>query len=494
MNDLQPLDEQVEQLVEQQVWPAQQWAEEQLAMVDVGDQRRHDRLVQLLGCLAQRPGRSLPEQCEAPAALKAAYRLLSCAVLEAGDLVSSAAQATTQRLHNQPTGTVLLAVQDTTSLNFTNHHALEGRGPICNHGKTQGFHAHSTVVFGEQGLVHGLIDCEVYARDAARRPTRAAGARNREPMAQKEAQRWLRSLQHSAQLCGELPQVSAVINVADREADMYELFVEARRLNEHQGGRHHVLVRARHDRQLHDSQQRLWAHLQQQPAQLCWSIELPAAKGIHGVQQRRVEALWQSLTLAVPAHQKKYRGHDEPLQLSVVIVREPAPPEGCEALEWVLLTTWPVTDAAEVRRVVQWYARRWLIEVLHRIWKSGCKVEHRRLQQARAAQAMIVLDLLVAVMLLGLTTLARQDEHATTEGWLTPQQCGVLRQRFSPSKTFDTTPLSAAQAIRWIAQLVGYRGAPSSPPPGAETLWRGLVRLDDMTTGYHLAGAPKKCG
>lgn len=493
MDQEQPLCEELEQLLEQQSAPLCRWAGEQLAAVDLGDLRRNERLAQLLGAMAQRPGRSLPEQCEEPAAVKAAYRLLNCPGLESGEVITSAAQATLERLQNQAAAAVLLAVQDTTSLNFTSHHALAGRGPICNHGKTQGFHAHSTLVLGEQGLVHGILDCEIYARDAAKRQTCAAGARNREPMAQKETQRWLRSLQHSAQLCSLLPQAAAIVNVADREADMYELFLQARALNRQHAGRHHVLVRARHDRQLHDSNHRLWEHLLQQPAQLCWTIELPPAKGLHGVQERRVEALWQSLSLAVPAHQKKYRGHDEPLQLTVLIVREPAPPKGSKPLEWVLLTTWPITNAAEARRVVQWYARRWLIEVMHRIWKSGCNVEHRRFQQARAAQVMIVLDLLTAVMLLSLTTLARHDAQATTEGWLSPHQCAVLRQRFGRSAIPDESSLLASQAVRWIAQLAGYRGAPSSPPPGAETLWRGLIRLDDMATGWLLASA-NKCG
>ncbi len=52
---------------------------------------------------------------------------------------------------------MLLAVQDTTTLNFTSHEALEGRGPIGRGDKTQGFHAHSTLLLGEEVLVHGLL-------------------------------------------------------------------------------------------------------------------------------------------------------------------------------------------------------------------------------------------------------------------------------------------------------------------------------------------------
>jgi hypothetical protein len=479
--------------------PLEHWAGEVLALVDTGDQRRHDRLVEVLLAVAQRPGRSLPEQCEDPAALKAAYRLLGSQSLLADEILKSAAQSSVSRLRRQAQGEILLAVQDTTTLNFSTHAAMEGRGPIGNSGnssKVTGFHAHTTLLLGEKDVVHGLLECEVYARDQAAQQQRKKGERNRQPAAEKESQRWVRSLHHSAQLCAQLPHLGGVINIADREADMYEWLVEAKRLNLEHEGRFHVLVRAQHDRVLQDTETRLWAHLQEQPAQVCWSLQLPAAKGIHGRQERHVEALWQKVTLAAPAHQKKYQGHEEPVAVEVIIVREPAPPPGAQPLEWVLLTSWPIASVQEAQRVVGWYARRWQIEVMHRVWKSGCKVEQRRFQQMRAAQVMMVLDLLSAVMLMGLVGLSRHDPEANAQEWLSAQQCAVLSRHFErQAKGIGIgKPLTIGQSVRWIAQLGGHRGAPSSPPPGADTLWRGMIRLKDMTLGWIMASTADKCG
>jgi Transposase DNA-binding len=470
---------------------SEEWAAAQLGGVDCGDARRGARLVRLLGAMMQHPGQSLPQQCGQEAPLKAAYRLPACEALQPGQIVQSSAGATLQDLQQRVLPGVLLAVQDTTTLNFTSHEALEGRGPIGRGDKTQGFHAHSTLLLGEEALVHGLLECEVYARDATAQRGRKPGERNRQGASPKESQRWMRSLRQSAQLCGLLPQAEAIVNVADREAEMYELFLEAEQLRHEHADRLHLLVRAQHDRQIQGADQRLWEHLAQQPAQLCWELQLPAPKGIHGMQRRQVQAVWQQVSFAVPAHQQKYQGHEQPVSLSVIMVREPAPPPGQQALEWVLLSTWPVCDAQQARRVVGWYARRWQIEVMHRVWKSGCAVEKRQLQEVRATQVMIVLDLLTAVRLLSLLSSARHQPQAGAQGWLTPAQQTVLRARFAPTTHLT---LTMEQAVRWIAQLGGHGTAPSRPPPGAQTLWRGLVRLQDITEGWLLSQSQQRCG
>src|SRR5882757_1992505 len=97
------------------------WAAAQLGAVDCGDARRGARLVKLLGALLRHPGQSLPQQCGQEAPLKAAYRLLECAALQPGPIVQSAAGATLQDLQQRALPEVLLAVQDTTTLNFTSH-------------------------------------------------------------------------------------------------------------------------------------------------------------------------------------------------------------------------------------------------------------------------------------------------------------------------------------------------------------------------------------
>src|SRR5215212_7798161 len=93
------------------------WAGAQLSSLDLGDERRHKRVIQMLGNMAQRPGQSLPQQCKQSAALKAAYRLLDCPALLAEDISASGGAATIAMLQQRQIAEVLLAVQDTTTLN-----------------------------------------------------------------------------------------------------------------------------------------------------------------------------------------------------------------------------------------------------------------------------------------------------------------------------------------------------------------------------------------
>ncbi len=249
-----------------------------LARIDLGDKRRNQRLARLLSDLLQRPGKALPEQCGSHAPLKAAYRLLNTPGLCHEHILHSSAAFTLEQIQaRQPTG-MLLCIQDTTTLDFSSHHAQQGRGPICDKASTQGYFAHSTLLMSPQGIVHGMLQCEVYARDASKQKARKPGERDRQSSRQKESHRWLRSFEHSAQLCEQLPSLAGIVNIADREADMYELFMHAKQLRHDTGGKAHLLVRAQHNRQIEGQAQRLWAHLREQPPWQAGACSCPHAK------------------------------------------------------------------------------------------------------------------------------------------------------------------------------------------------------------------------
>ena len=54
----------------------------------------------------------------------------------------------------------------------------------------------------------------------------------------------------------------------------------------------------------------------------------------------------------------------------------------------------PVTGLADAIERVQWYVRRWGIEVFHRILKSGCQIEDRQFGTADRLEACLVLGVL----------------------------------------------------------------------------------------------------
>jgi hypothetical protein len=73
--------------------------------------------------------------------LKAADRFFSNDAIEPQDVLHSHIEATYSRLCQAP---LVLAVQDTTEIDWTGHPATQGLGPL-GHTACQGLHVHSTL-------------------------------------------------------------------------------------------------------------------------------------------------------------------------------------------------------------------------------------------------------------------------------------------------------------------------------------------------------------
>ena len=116
------------------------WAVNEFADAELGDVRRTKRLVELAHVLAQHPTAALPEACGDGAMLKAAYRFFSNDDIDPQDVLSSHIESTYSRLDKVP---LVLAVQDTTEVDWTGHPATTGLGPL-GHTACQGLHVHST--------------------------------------------------------------------------------------------------------------------------------------------------------------------------------------------------------------------------------------------------------------------------------------------------------------------------------------------------------------
>ena len=74
---------------------------------------------------------------------------------------------------------------------------------------------------------------------------------------------------------------------------------------------------------------------------------------------------WQPTALPCPGA--------EPIELFIVHAREEQPPPEVEPLEWFLLTTVPVADAADAERILHWYTLRRRIEEYFRSSSPAAK-------------------------------------------------------------------------------------------------------------------------
>jgi hypothetical protein len=161
------------------------------------------------------------------------------------------------------------------------------------------------------------------------------------------------------------------------------------------------------------------------------------------------------------------------------------------ALEWILFTTVPVTDAASALERIEWYRCRWVVEEYHKALKTGCAMEQRQLQSAQGLLALLGLLAIVAVRLLQWRTVARTAPDTPASPVVEPELLDtVVRLRGGSADR-----MTVDQFWRAVAGLGGFLGRKGDGDPGWQTLWRGWQRLQDLCWGLQQLPVPgKECG
>lgn len=458
------------------------WATHEFAHAQLPDQRLVKRLMTLATDFAQHPTAPIPQACGSWDKTKAAYRFFDNDAVQPQDILAAHAQATGQRVRAHP---IVLCAQDTTTLNYSTHPQTQGLGPIGNNrDKTLGLLVHSTLALTPSGQPLGLLHARVWAR-SRRHFGRSSHQRNRTPRAQKESQKWMDSFTACQALAAECPDTT-LVNVADREGDLYDLFQQA--LGPGAGPAVHLLVRAQHDRQVAHPQKYLWDFLAAQRLSARLKIKVPRKDGQPG-RLATLAIRFAPVTLRPPC----LKEDQPPVRLWAVEAREERPPQGAQPICWRLLTTLPVETIEAAVEKVRWYAQRWQIEVIHKVLKSGCQVEQRQLETAARLQRVVMVDLIVAWRVLGLCKAARETPEGLASDWLSAAEWQALwcymREQARPPRRSPTV----RQAVRWMAQLGGFLGRRHDGEPGPIVVWRGLQQLRAITAAWKRFGH-EKCG
>jgi hypothetical protein len=242
--------------------------------------------------------------------------------------------------------------------------------------------------------------------------------RNAKSIDEKESYRWIQAYQCAAAAARRMPQTQLVV-MADREGDLYELHQAAADAPPNL----HTLVRAQHNRHL-TSHQKLWEHMAALNCAERRTVELPRRAG-QSARTAEVEVRWDQVEIKPPAVGCKKSW--PPVTLWVVWVHEPKPPEGIEALNWMLLSDLPIPDAHQAWQRVQWYCRRWIIEEWHRVLKSGCGVEQREFKTAEHLKRVLAFDLIVGWRVLASVKLGRAMPQLPATVFYTQEELEVLR-------------------------------------------------------------------
>lgn len=461
------------------------WVLEEFAGVDLGDKRRTDRLLEVVTRLAQRPEASIAQAGGSDwASLKATYRLLENRAVTHEALLSGHVASTWERVAawGADRAGVVLAIQDTTELDFSTHRATRGLGQIGN-AYGLGLLAHSTLACTDEGVPLGLLAQAVWARPAASGLSKAQ--RKGRPIEEKESYKWLAGLQAvvtGRAHAGAPEGLPPVVVVSDAESDVYAYFGAPRPAGVD------LLVRAAQDRLTagEDPPVLLRTLLGRQAASAPEAVAVPRHQG-HPARTAHVVLRWTDLTLPAPK-----RRTTDAVTLWAVWVREEDPPDGAEPLDWLLLSSLPVLTLADAQERVRWYRLRWGIEVWHHVLKSGCAFEQRQLASAENLTRALALYDVIAWRILYGTLLARVAPEIPCTVLLEVQEWQALYCAVHKTPTPPSTPPTLGQARRWLAELGGFIGRASDGEPGVLVLWRGLTRLVDLTTMYQVFAPPQQ--
>ena len=445
------------------------WAYEEVMTADLGDRRLDERLATLLEQLGRHPQLSIPAACGGWAETVAAYRFFDNPKATFGGILAAHRDATLERMRACP---VVLLAQDTTEDDDCVCLGPKGLGTLKNT-EQHPRRLHPTVAFTPQRICLGVVAAAYWARDE---PSPRAERRHK-GVDEKESGHWIDSYQDSCALQARLPD-TLLVNLADREGDIYEWFAEC--ADHAPAARAQWIVRAAQDRRLlvgedGEGAAKLWAALGQ--AAPLGSVEVEV-KPRPGRAARLAHVTLRAATVRLkPPARVGYRLPE--LSVNAVLAREESPPPGAAALEWLLLTSLPVAGFEQAATVVAWYAVRWCIEVYFHVLKSGCQIKRLHLETEARLRPCLALYIVVAWRVLYALMLGRACPDLNCEIVFDPQEwraAYTVVKRCPP----PVTPPRLGEVVALVASLGGYFGRKHDGPPGPKAMWIGLQRLRDF--------------
>ena len=418
----------------------------------------------------------------------AAGRYLDSDGVTADGIVKEASRRTLEAARGRP----VLAIQDTTEINFAGRAARRtGLGPT-NDAAAPGFFCHPTLLVDiEHEAVLGLARAEIWTR--ADDGVKSMPHRHKRAMCDKESARWCDA---TAATAGLAAVASRVVVVADREGDMYTHFSACPPGVD-------MIVRARHDRAT-TAKVPLFSLAQAKPGMVVLKdvVEVRVPPRGPGDTGRTAYASVASGTVEIVrpknAHADMRNATEKTLALGYIEVREVEPPAGVPALCWRLLTTLPIATRQDVAEVLRLYRLRWRIEQMFRQLKSdGLDLEATQVTAAPRLLKLAALGLVAAARTMQLVDARDGSPRPATD---------AIDAAMLPAVAAISVTLEGATArqknphaecslayVAWVAaRLGGWTGY--YKPPGPKTMAAGWRRLTERLEGFALAATLHRSG
>ena len=450
------------------------WADLEYGRLRHPDGRLRERIKRMGRAWLTHLGAPLPAIFPDKAERKAAYRVLSNDRVTMDHILESHQAAMAERCAREQ---VVLAIQDTTTLNYALNHdglkATTGRVAIGGRGTgAKGLLAHVGLAVTPQGRTLG-----VYALDAD----------FRNDGDEKESRRWLDGLERAGDLQAACPS-SRVITVCDREADIWEMVRQASKAGTG------LLVRANRIRKRHvitgaGTRADLWAHIAAQPACARKRLTIDACGGPRRRKKRETDLKLRTcrVRLAPP----KTAADQTPVDMLAVSATEITPPDGAAPLHWLLLTTEGEPTPHNAQQIIGWYEARWAIETWFSVLKTGTRLMDRQLDTADDLRKCLVFDAITACHVHDLNFMARTEPGTPASSVIDPDmiECLYIFLRLLGIRRISRAPpdpehLTIRTFVIDLANAAGFDSTKRQPLPGTRKLWEAWSRFQPAWVQY----------
>lgn len=447
-----------------------EWAQASFGHANLNDPRRTKRLVSLASSLAKQPGVSVAKLNYSPSEMEGAYRFIRNDSIQATDIADAGFQTTIQKAKEHD---LLLALEDSTTLYFSHVSVEEELG----HGnrkrsKDRALIAHSILLFAPNSQsVIGLAEQRLWTRNINSRGQKAQRAVR--AYEDKESYKWELASRNMAERFGS--EMSKVLSVCDREADLYEYLSYKSVHNQR------FVVRSMQSRYIEECSEKLYDYVSRLKPAGGKRIHIPQ-RGGRKARVAELEITYAPVTVRAPA---KKTG--EGISLYYVGCTERGREE--DKLTWHLLTSETITNAADAHRIISYYERRWLVEDYHKTWKTeGTNVESLRMQTQNNLERMITILAFIATRLLELRFIKENKELArrSCEGTLSNRAWKLLWLK-QESRELPATAPDMDWLYKNLATLGGWKDTKRTGRASVKVLWEGWFRLQTILEGYELA-------
>jgi hypothetical protein len=450
--------------------------------IDLRDKRLNKRAKLILQSFAEDPQGNPNKAWHGWAETQAGFRFLDNDHVDPEAILAPHRTATLARVARQ---SIVLIVQDTTELDLSAH-PPDGAGPLRSK-KTLGCLDHSQVAFTPTGLCLGVVGVKLWSR--SEEGLGGSKKRRHDPIETKESYRWLEGYRNACEIARQAPETQ-VVSVADREGDLYEVFVEASAMAEEarQSGEKaaEFVIRLGKNRNLASPKEdeaglnKLFQTLHATEPIGLFELELPATPR-RKPRVARLEILRQRMRLKTPRRPREVLPD---VEINAVLVREIDAPPDVAPIQWLLATSLPIDTKEDVLRVTEYYAGRWPIEIFFRILKTGCRVERIELQTAERFARCLMFYKIVAWRLQFLTILGRECPQLPCDVMFDEDEWKPVWKICKPKKPMPKTAPPLGEFLLLVASLGGHNGRKGDGPPGPQTLWSGLQRMADFTLAW----------